>query len=56
MHSDGRSPLGAVAQAAVLLVAVAIAARVAYILLAPLLPALLAISVVMGVTWLIFRH
>jgi len=57
MHRDGRSVVAVIAQAALLLVAVALGAHVVYGLLAPLLPSLLAIGFVMALAyWLILRR
>jgi hypothetical protein len=57
MHRDGRSVVAVIAQAALLLVAVALGAHVVYGLLAPLLPTLLAIGFVTGLAyWLILRR
>ena len=54
---DSRSAVGAIGQAALLLLAVAVAARVIYNLLAPLLPTLLAIALVMALAyWLLLRR
>jgi hypothetical protein len=57
MRRDGRSAVAVMAQAALLLLAVAVGAHVVYGLLAPLLPSLLAICVVMGLAyWLVVRR
>jgi hypothetical protein len=54
---DGRSVVVVIARAALLFVAVAVGAHVVYRLLAPLLPALVAISFVMALAyWLIIRR
>jgi hypothetical protein len=52
-YYGGRSPLQTIAAAAALLVAVAIGAHVAWILLAPILPSLLAISIVAMLAYLV---
>lgn len=54
---DGRSAVAIIAQAAFVLLAVAVGARVVYGLLAPLLPSLLAIGFVVGLAyWLLLRR
>jgi hypothetical protein len=56
MGRDGRSVVAVIAQAALLLVVVAVGAHVVYGLLAPLLPALIAITVVMALAYWLFAR
>lgn len=54
---DSHSVLGAIVQAALVLLAVAVAARVVFNLLAPLLAGLIAIALVTGFAyWLLLRR
>ncbi|WP_457028727.1 hypothetical protein [Kitasatospora sp. P5_F3] len=56
MTSEHNSVLEQAAKAALLLVGIAVGARVAWALLAPLTPLLISLAVVLGVFWAAIRR